>query len=75
MTSDSSSPATNPSSSFVIPITEKLMKTNYWLWRGQFLPAVRVTHLEDVILGVDRMPVKTIAPKSGNSVTQAPNPK
>jgi hypothetical protein len=59
MANDSSTPTFLPSS-FSIPISEKLTKTNYRLWRSQIMPVIRSTQLEDLLTGNDRMPAKTI---------------
>jgi hypothetical protein len=75
MASESSLPATNPTS-FTVQITEKLTKTNYRLWRVQILPAVRATQLEDILTGIQRMPglpAKTVAVKTDDTTTAMPN--
>jgi hypothetical protein len=43
-----------------IPISEKLTKTNYFLWRAQVLPAIRATQFEDLLTSDDLLPEKTI---------------
>jgi hypothetical protein len=73
MASSSSTPTTIPTS-FVIPVTEKLSKTNYLLWRAQVMPAIRATHLDDLQLGVQKMPAKTTTTKNGDSVVEKNNP-
>jgi hypothetical protein len=75
MASDSSSPTTNPSSSFAVPVLEKLTKTNYRLWHTQVLPGVRAAQLEDILLSIKKMPEKTITIKNGDSVTSMANPE
>jgi hypothetical protein len=44
MVSNSTS-ATTTTPSFSIPITEKLSKTNFLVWRLQILPAIRAAQL------------------------------
>jgi hypothetical protein len=73
MASDSS-PTTTIPSSFSIPITEKLSKANYHLWRAQILPPIHAAQLEDVLTGVEMIPTKTIKVKSGDSVVEQTNP-
>jgi hypothetical protein len=66
-------PTTIPSS-FSIPISEKLTKANYRLWRAQILPPIRVAQMEDLLLGVEKKPAKTLAAQTGVSSTERPNP-
>jgi hypothetical protein len=73
MVSSSLIPTTNPSS-FSIPVTEKLSKTNYLLWRAQVIPAIRAAHLDDLLLGIEKMPTKTVEAKDGDSSTEKSNP-
>jgi hypothetical protein len=72
MASESSTPTILPNS-FVVPITEKLTKTNYRLWRAQIMPAVRAVQLEDLLTGDEHKPAKLISIKNGDSVTEQPN--
>jgi hypothetical protein len=72
MASSSLTTSTIPSSS--IPITEKLSKTNYQVWHAQVMPAIHAAHLEDLLLGIEKMPAKMIADKNGNTATAKPNP-
>jgi uncharacterized membrane protein YjjP (DUF1212 family) len=74
MATDSSSSTTIPAS-FTIPVTEKLTKTNYRLWRAQIMPAICAAHLEDLLTGTDVKPAKTIATKSGDTTANMLNPK
>jgi hypothetical protein len=69
----SSSNTTTIPSSFSIRITEKLAKTNYLLWRLQFMPVVRAAQLEYQLYGVKKMPPKTLPIKMGETVTDQPN--
>jgi hypothetical protein len=39
-----------------IPISDKLTKTNYPLWRAQVLPTVRATDLEGLITSTEKAP-------------------
>jgi hypothetical protein len=43
---------------FVIPVSEKLTKSNYPLWSAQVLLAIRAAQLEDLLLGVEKAPEK-----------------
>jgi hypothetical protein len=55
----SSSTTTIPSILFV-PVSEKLMKTNYPLWCAHVLLAIRTAQLNDLLTGNDVAPAKTI---------------
>jgi hypothetical protein len=75
MVTDSSSSTTFPS--YSISISEKLTKSNYRLWRAQILPSIRAAHLEDILTGAEKKPVKTIVERSGDASdasAQKPNP-
>jgi hypothetical protein len=62
-------------SSFFIPITEKLTKTNYRLWRAQILPPICVAQTEDLLLGREKMPAKTLSTSSTDaSSSERTNP-
>jgi hypothetical protein len=74
MASSSSNPTTIPSS-FAIPVTEKLSKTNYLLWRAQVMPAIKAAHLEDLLLSIEKMSTKTTTTKDGESVVEKNNPE
>jgi hypothetical protein len=62
-------------SSFSIPVSEKLNRTNYVLWRAQILPPIRAAQLEDVLTGADPKPPARIASKIGDASTTEPNPE
>jgi hypothetical protein len=49
------------------------MKANYRLWRAQILPPIRAAWMEDILLGVEKAPTKTITTKSSDSSTETPN--
>jgi hypothetical protein len=74
MASNSSTPTILPNS-FVIPITEKLTKTNYRLWCAQIMSAVRSTQLEDLLTDVERMPAKMLTITKDDEVLEQPNPE
>jgi hypothetical protein len=59
MASESSQSTTIPS--FSIPITEKLSKANYRLWRAQ---------MEELLTGVEKMPIKTVSVQSAVGASQ-----
>jgi hypothetical protein len=55
--SSSAPPQTTTIPSIIsIPISEKLTKTNYLLWRAQVLPAVHAAQLEGLITGTEKAP-------------------
>jgi hypothetical protein len=62
------------SNTTVVPSTipPSFSKMNYLLWRLQ-LPAIRAAQLED-LFGVEKVPPKTLAEKSGEMVIGKPNP-
>jgi hypothetical protein len=43
-----------------IPISEKLTKMNYLLWRAQVLPALRAAQYGGLLTGTDLAPVKQV---------------
>jgi hypothetical protein len=61
--SSSSSPfsSTTIPSILSIPISEKLTKTNYPLWRAQVLPAIHATQLEGLITSAEKVPEQSIS--------------
>jgi hypothetical protein len=61
-------------SSFAIPITEKLHKSNYLLWQAQIMPAIRAAQLEGFLDGSVKKPSKIISKTIGASVLNEPNP-
>jgi hypothetical protein len=38
------------------------------------MPAIRAAHFDDLLLGVEKMPAKTVSDKVGDTVTEKPNP-
>jgi hypothetical protein len=58
-----SSTTTIPSS-FSIPVAEKLTKSHYHLWKTQILPPIRAAE----------MPAEFLKEKSGDKITEVPNP-
>jgi hypothetical protein len=57
--------------SFAIPVSEKLTKGNYLLWKAQVLPAIRAAQLDDILTGIEICPPKTISDASDRTVTVA----
>jgi hypothetical protein len=71
-----SSQSTTILSSFSIPITEKLSKSNYHLWQAQILPMIRVAQMDDLLMGIKKAPPKTVhVPSSGDNLSVMPNPE
>jgi hypothetical protein len=66
---------TSPIPSFSIPITQKLSKTNFLVWRLQILPLIRAAQLEDIFTGAEKMPAKLISVKTGDTTSEEPNPE
>jgi hypothetical protein len=68
----SSSSSTAISSTFAVPISEKLTKSNYLLWHAQVMPAIRAVELEGFLNGDEKPPTKTLTTKDdkGNNVLQ-----
>jgi alpha-D-ribose 1-methylphosphonate 5-triphosphate synthase subunit PhnH len=56
----SSSSTTTVPSTLVVPISKKLMKSNFPLWHAQVLPAVRAAQLDDFLTGEEKHPEKEI---------------
>jgi hypothetical protein len=71
MASNSSTTTTIPS--FSIPITEKLTKSNYRLWKAQILPPIRVAQLEDFLYNTGEKPAEKLTKKTGATVTEKIN--
>jgi hypothetical protein len=46
--------------SLSIPVSEKLTRDNYRLWRAQVLPVIRVAQLQGFIEGIEKEPEKTL---------------
>jgi hypothetical protein len=67
--------ATTIPSSFSIPITGKLIRTNYMLWRAQIMLSIRAAQLEGVLTGADPEPPTTITNKPGDTLSTVPNPE
>jgi hypothetical protein len=61
-------------SSFAIPVTQKLHKSNYLLWHVQIMPVIRAAQLEGVLDSSMRKPPKTITKTVGESIVEEPNP-
>jgi hypothetical protein len=67
----SSSNTTIPSilSILSIPISEKLTKTNYTLWRAQVLPDLRASRFEGLLNGVDPAPEQYLVVTNADKTT------
>jgi hypothetical protein len=75
MTSSSLPPSTTTVPSLLTaPVSEKLTKVNYPLWSAQVLPAIRVAQLEDLLLGVEKVPDKEITVVIDGKSKQQRNP-
>jgi hypothetical protein len=61
-------------STFGHPVTEKLSRSNYALWKLQVLPAIRGAQLVDYITGVSKAPSKEISGGGQDGKQQVPNP-
>jgi hypothetical protein len=58
--SSSSVSTTAIPSTFSVPISQKLTKSNYLLWQAQVLPAIRATELEGFLNDDEKLPAKTL---------------
>lgn len=56
------------------PVSEKLMRENYVLWKAQFLPVVRGAQLMGILNGSIKEPTKTME-ELGNMKEIIANPK
>jgi hypothetical protein len=75
MTSSSLPPSTTTVPSLLTaPVSEKLTKVNYPLWSAQVLPAIRVAQLEDLLLGIEKVPDKEITVVIDGKSKQQRNP-
>jgi hypothetical protein len=68
-----SSTTTIPSS-FSIPVAEKLTKSHYHLWKTQILPPIRAVQHEGFLHNTAEMPAEFLKEKSGDKITEVPNP-
>jgi hypothetical protein len=57
-----------------VPISEKLMKSNYPLWSAQVMPPLRAAQLEDLVTGAEKPPEKTIDVVVDGKTVNQPNP-
>ena len=73
MASSFSNSTTIPS--FLIPITEKLNKTNYRLWSAQILPPIRSAQLYNLLIGKEKMPAETVSVTTNGAPMDTPNPE
>jgi hypothetical protein len=62
-------------SSFSIPITEKLTKTNYRLWSAQILPPIQSAQLYGLLIGKEKMPAETVSVTTNDASMETPNPE
>lgn len=58
---------------FVVPVTEKLGKGNYLLWKAQVLPTIRGAQMFGYLDGTAEVPVKEIKVKEGDKVIKKVN--
>ncbi|KAF0904992.1 hypothetical protein E2562_039333 [Oryza meyeriana var. granulata] len=72
MASSSSAPAIPASLS--IPVSEKLTRENYLLWRAQVLPAIRAAQLEGFLDGSESEPPKTLTVDKDSKKMEVANP-
>jgi hypothetical protein len=56
----STSSTTIVSSILVVPVSEKLTKSNYPLWHAQVLPPIRATQLDDILTGDEKQSEKDV---------------
>jgi hypothetical protein len=56
----STSSTTTVLSILVVPISEKLTKSNYPLWHAQVLPPIHAAQLDDLLTGDEKQPEKDI---------------
>jgi hypothetical protein len=71
----SSSSTTAIASTLSIPISKKLTKMNYPLWRAQVLPAICVVQFEDLLTGDDSTSYKhLVVTDADKSISSTPNP-
>ena len=56
------------------PVTEKLTKSNYTLWRAQILPAIRGARLVGYLDGSASAPAEEITTKDGEKEIKVFNP-
>ena len=71
MASSSSSPAASP---LVHPVSEKLARDNFLVWKAQILPAVRGAQLMGFLDGKAVEPAKTVQVKGEDGEESKPNP-
>lgn len=72
MASSSSVPAIPASLS--IPVSEKLTRGNYLLWRAQVLPAIRAAQFEGFLDGSEGEPPKTLTVDKDSKKMEVANP-
>lgn len=73
--SASSSLAPAGASPFGVPVTEKLGKNNYLLWKAQVLPAVRGAQMFGYLDGTVVIPPQEVNVKDGDKIAKGPNPE
>jgi hypothetical protein len=72
----SSTPLTTTTPSIlVVPISEKLTKSNYPLWSAQILPTIHAARLEGLLSGAEELPEEYISVTNADkTVVKQPNP-
>jgi hypothetical protein len=71
MTSNAA-PSTNPLLGHII--TEKLLKTNYMMWKAQIHPVVRGARLDGILTDTSKEPVEFIITKEDGKEVKTANP-
>ncbi|KAL6629459.1 hypothetical protein ACP70R_029224 [Stipagrostis hirtigluma subsp. patula] len=66
--------SSSSSSALNLPVTEKLTKSNFLLWKAQVLPAVRAAQLGGYLDGSTKAPAKEIDAKVGDNTVKVVNP-
>jgi hypothetical protein len=58
--------------SLSIPVSEKLTRDNYRLWRAQVLPTIHTTQLKGFIDGSKMTPMKTLEAENDSTKMKVP---
>ncbi|WVZ67619.1 hypothetical protein U9M48_016671 [Paspalum notatum var. saurae] len=71
------SSSSNPQQSLGPPISEKLTRENYLLWKAQIMPAIRSAQLVGILEGTTKAPAKTLKIIADDKKTEVdvPNPE
>lgn len=60
--------------SLFIPVSEKLTRENYLLWRAQVLPAIRAAQFEGFLDGSEVEPLQTLSIEKDSKTMKVANP-